>query len=61
MQNKPTAQRSTREVGLQITFRPGTETVLVEIRSNDLDRVPVMCPDPDTSDSPENRETKNRW
>jgi site-specific DNA recombinase len=34
-------------IGLQMTYRPGTETVLAEVRSNDLDRVPVMCPEGD--------------
>jgi hypothetical protein len=28
-------------------YRPGTETVLAEVRSNDIDRVPVMCPEGD--------------
>jgi site-specific DNA recombinase len=34
--------------GLQMIYRPGTETVLAEVRSNDLDRVPEMCPEPNT-------------
>jgi hypothetical protein len=37
-------------IGLQMTYRPGTETVLAEVRSNDLDRVPVMCPELNTRD-----------
>jgi hypothetical protein len=34
-------------IGLHMIYRPGTETVLAEIRSKDLDRVPVMCPEPE--------------
>jgi site-specific DNA recombinase len=34
-------------IGLQMIYRPGTETVLAEVRSKDLDRVPVMCPEGD--------------
>ena len=34
-------------IGLQMTYRPGTETVLAEVRSKDIDRVPVMCPEGD--------------
>jgi site-specific DNA recombinase len=34
-------------IGLQMTYRPGTETVLAEVRPKDLDRVPVMCPEPE--------------
>jgi hypothetical protein len=34
-------------IGLQMIYRPGTETVLAEVRSNDIDRVPVMCPEPE--------------
>jgi site-specific DNA recombinase len=33
--------------GLQMIYRPGTETVLAEVRSNDLDHVPEMCPEPE--------------
>ena len=29
-------------VGLEMIYRPGTETVPAEVRSKDLDRVPVM-------------------
>ena len=36
-------------IGLPI-YGPGTETVLAEVRSKDLDRVPVMCPEPNTRD-----------
>ena len=31
-------------VGLRMTYRPGTETVLAEIVSSDLDGVPMRCP-----------------
>ena len=34
-------------IGLQMTYRPDTETVLAEVRSKDIDRVPVMCPEGD--------------
>ncbi|GID32905.1 recombinase family protein [Paractinoplanes brasiliensis] len=34
-------------IGLQMQYRPGTGTVLAEIRSTDVDRVPVMCPEGD--------------
>ncbi|WP_239093101.1 hypothetical protein [Paractinoplanes abujensis] len=34
-------------IGLQMPYRPGTRTVLAEIRSTDIDRVPVMCPEGD--------------
>jgi site-specific DNA recombinase len=36
-------------IGLQMTYRPGTETVLAEVRSKDIDRVPVMCPEGDVN------------
>jgi hypothetical protein len=35
-------------IGLQMQYRPATGTVLAEIRSTELDRVPVMCPEPQT-------------
>ncbi|MEV6304835.1 hypothetical protein AB0M02_35860 [Actinoplanes sp. NPDC051861] len=35
-------------IGLETTYRPGTETVLAEIRSKEIDRVPVWCPRPNT-------------
>jgi site-specific DNA recombinase len=34
-------------IGLQMQYRPGTGTVLAEIRSSEVDRVPVMCPEGD--------------
>lgn len=34
-------------IGLQMQYRPGTGTVLAEIRSTYIDRVPVMCPEGD--------------
>ncbi|GGQ84081.1 hypothetical protein GCM10010166_62910 [Couchioplanes caeruleus subsp. azureus] len=35
-------------LGLQMIYRPGTETVLAEVRSTEIDRVPVWCPRTDT-------------
>ncbi len=40
-------------MGLQMTYRPGTETVLAEVRSKNIDRVPVMCPEGDLNPSGE--------
>ena len=37
-------------IGLQMQYRPGTETVLAAIRSTTVDRVPVMCPEPNATD-----------
>ena len=34
-------------IGLQMQYRPGTGTVLAEIRSTEVDHVPVMCPEGD--------------
>jgi site-specific DNA recombinase len=34
-------------IGLQTQYRPGTGSVLAEIRSTDIDRVPEMCPEGD--------------
>ncbi|WP_097319155.1 recombinase family protein [Paractinoplanes atraurantiacus] len=34
-------------IGLQMQYRPGTGTVLAEIRSTEVDRVPVLCPEGD--------------
>ena len=31
-------------IGLEMTYRPGTETVIAEVRSNEINRVPVWCP-----------------
>ena len=31
-------------IGLRMTYRPDTETVLAEVVSNDLDCVPKWCP-----------------
>ena len=37
-------------IGLQMIYRPGTETVLAEVRSKDVDHVPEWCPRPNTRD-----------
>jgi site-specific DNA recombinase len=39
-------------IGLQMIYRPDTETVLAEVRSNDIDRVPKWCPGIDTNQYP---------
>ena len=39
-------------VGLRMTYRPGTETVLAEVVSSDLDGVPMRCPRGDTNQIP---------
>ena len=33
-------------IGLEMTYRPGTETVAAEVRSKEIDRVPVAPEDP---------------
>ncbi|OJF10745.1 recombinase family protein [Couchioplanes caeruleus] len=39
-------------IGLQMIYRPGTETVLAEVRSKEIDRVPVWCPRGDRYHNP---------
>jgi site-specific DNA recombinase len=36
-------------IGLRMTYRPGTETMLAEVVSSDLDGVPTWCPRTDKS------------
>jgi hypothetical protein len=38
-------------IGLRMNYRPGTETVLAEVRSTDADRVPMWCPRLNTRDT----------
>jgi hypothetical protein len=38
-------------IGLQMIYRPGTETVLAEIRSTGVDRVHMWCPRPNTANA----------
>jgi hypothetical protein len=35
-------------IGFELTYRPGTETVIAEVRSKEINPVPEWCPRPNT-------------
>jgi hypothetical protein len=43
-QTRTTVKKIYARIGLAVTYRPGTETVIAEVRSNEINRVPVWCP-----------------
>jgi hypothetical protein len=36
-------------IGVRMTYRPGTETLLTQVVSTAINRVPVWCPRPHTA------------